>query len=204
MAKTYHHGSLKVDAVKAALQFIQDRKEVSFTIREIAQALKVTPMALYRHFSSKKALLEVIAEEGFSKLLETFKEIQSKDTESDKKMWLLGLSYIEFAVQNEGHFRTMFHQELRCHVDAPASLQKKGEDTFSQLVIVLQEGMEKKIFTKRSPETTARTIWASVHGFSNLLIDGQFHDLDTPKKIQNAIGDHLKILAGTFINIPPS
>jgi TetR/AcrR family transcriptional regulator, tetracycline repressor protein len=48
--------------IKAGLQLINRKSADAITMRSLAEALGVTPMALYNHFSSKRELLRAIAE----------------------------------------------------------------------------------------------------------------------------------------------
>lgn len=48
--------------IAAALRLIDERSAAAVTMRKLAQAVGVTPMALYNHFSSKRDLLAAVAD----------------------------------------------------------------------------------------------------------------------------------------------
>lgn len=194
MNKNYHHGDLKAAAVTKAVEIIRKKGEVDFTLREIAKSLKVSHTAVYRHFSSKQELLSHIAEEGFV----TFTEKMNRDVQKSRtlrqKLRNAGRSYIQFALDNPGHYRSMFHQELRCFKEQRAELLHVSYEAFATLLNIVTEGIKEQIFKKEDPLMVSRFIWASIHGFSVLLLDGQFQSLQEDSAIAEGIEIHLSYI----------
>ena len=175
MAKTYHHGDLKTAAIRKTVEIIQKKGDVDFTLREIAQSLKVSHTAVYRHFQSKQDLLSHIAEQGFAALTDSFIEQIARARTSRQKLLASGRAYIDFALKNPGHYRSMFHRDLRCEEAQRPELDEVQNQTFRKL----------------DPLVAARNIWSSVHGFSILLLDGQFESVRSKSEIETAIEEHL-------------
>ena len=194
MAKTYHHGDLKSAAIKKTVEIIQKKGEVDFTLREIATSLKVSHTAVYRHFKSKSDLLASIAEEGFTLLVDGFGEAVRDLKAPRQRFQALGRAYIEFALANPAHYRAMFHRELRCEKERRAELEAAGMKAFARLTASLQEGMKAQVYRKDDPAVIARSVWASIHGFSILLIDGQFASVQIKSAVKAAIEAHLVFL----------
>ncbi|ASD62253.1 TetR/AcrR family transcriptional regulator [Bdellovibrio bacteriovorus] len=194
MAKTYHHGDLKTAAIKKTVEIIQKKGEADFTLREIAQSLKVSHTAVYRHFKSKQDLLSHIAEEGFNNLIAAFENSTAGLRSPRQRLTALGRTYIEFALSHSGHYRAMFHQELRCAKDQRAELEAAGYKAFAILADCLHDGMKSQIFKKSNPEEAGRSVWSGIHGFSVLMIDGQFQSLTNKAALNEAIDGHLVFL----------
>ncbi|MFS4459557.1 TetR/AcrR family transcriptional regulator [Bdellovibrio sp. HCB2-146] len=192
--KTYHHGDLKIAAIKKTVEIIQKKGEVDFTLREIAKSLKVSHTAVYRHFQSKQDLLSHIAEEGFRALVQSFTEEVSKARTPRQKLQASGRAYIEFALKNPGHYRSMFHHELRCATEQRPELDQIGAQAFQVLMEILQEGIKTGVFRKTDTLNAARSIWSGIHGFSILLLDGQFASLQSKAEINKGIDEHLGFL----------
>lgn len=198
MAVKYHHGDLKKAAVEQAIKLIQERNEATFTLRELAGELGVSHTALYRHFNSKQAVLVAVATTGFVKLSALFeKAVDAKSVKARFKK--LGKNYIEFAQYNPGYYRAMFHSELRFEQDARTQqlvdLQQAGGKTFQVLVNTLAAGMKSKDFKNADPVTLARSVWAAMHGFCILILDGQFESLNSKSKnLNSAVEDHLRFI----------
>ncbi|MCM2350462.1 MAG: TetR/AcrR family transcriptional regulator [Bacteriovoracaceae bacterium] len=138
---------------------------MDFTLREIATALKVSHTAIYRHFKSKQDLLSYIAEEGFHNLCHQFEFELEKVRSSRMKFKSLIRTYIHFALLNSGHYRSMFHHELRCENSLRPELEIAGMNAFNHLMEIYQSGVKEPVFRKDKPEIMARSIWSSIHGF---------------------------------------
>lgn len=195
MKQSYHHGELRSSAIKKAIELIEEKREVSFTLREISTLLKVSHTALYRHFSSKHSLLVAIATEGFKELNRWFQEAKDAKTPKADSLKILGSSYIFFAYENQGQFRSMFHQELRCGSEGmPESFIVESEKCYAYLQDCIRTSKSEK-FSKAGLEQATCSVWAVVHGFAQLLIDGQFPNLKTQAEIKKAIDAHLKLVS---------
>lgn len=192
MKHSYHHGELRAAAIQKTIELIEIRREVNFTLREISKLLKVSHTAFYRHFSSKQALLVAIAEEGFKELNTEFQTVCG--SQSTRNLLEEHCTrYIMFAFANQGQFRSMFHQELRCGADLPQSFIEITEKSYD----LLRESIRlerPKLLAKNDIELVTKSVWASIHGFSLLLIDGQFSDLTNQSKVKKAIETHLKLI----------
>jgi AcrR family transcriptional regulator len=68
MNAAYHHGDLRNALVAAAVQLVERGGEASFSLREAAREVEVSPNAAYRHFDDKSALMTAAAAEGSDKL----------------------------------------------------------------------------------------------------------------------------------------
>ena len=194
MTKTYHHGDLKRAVLENAIETIQQRNAAIFTLREIAQHLKVSHTAVYRHFSSKHDLLSAIAHEGFQTLCSLFARELSELKDPQEKLLAISEAYIHFALEHHGHYRTMFHQELRCTVERQEHLEEAGNMALNYLLEAIDEGIKAKVFTKDDPQTLSQDVWSSLHGFSTLLIDGQFQSLYSKKKRDESISRHSRFI----------
>ncbi|MFI8975245.1 TetR/AcrR family transcriptional regulator [Nocardia asteroides] len=66
--RSYHHGDLRAALVTYAEQALREKGVGGLSLRELARDLGVSPGAPNRHFSSKQALLDALALEGFDRL----------------------------------------------------------------------------------------------------------------------------------------
>src|SRR6202045_5219073 len=67
-ADRYHHGDLRRALLEEALRTIHTHGVEQLTLRTVGHRLGVSRSALYRHFSSKQALLAAVGREGFRTL----------------------------------------------------------------------------------------------------------------------------------------
>lgn len=199
MVKSFHHGDLRRATMDQALKYIQQREEVSFTLREIANDLQVSHTAVYRHFQSKSELLSCIAEEGFDLLSQKFEEVLGSSKSTKIALSKLGSAYINFSLQFPQYYRSMFHPELRCSKGQRMELEVAGQKAFTYLLDVLEQGMKEGFFKKTNLMLAGRFVWSSLHGFCSLQLDGQFESLNTKAALDTAIDGHLKLIESGFL-----
>jgi AcrR family transcriptional regulator len=105
----YHHNDLRNALQHAALGFLAERHSPAFSLRELAAALGVSHAAVYRHFADKAALLEALAEHGFSELRRYQEaELARADPGALEQLHALDSAYLRFAEENPGAFWLMF------------------------------------------------------------------------------------------------
>lgn len=180
----YRHGDLKNVLISLAIKLIDEKNEVSFTIREIAALAGVTHTAAYRHFQSKKEILETIAVMGFSKMQSDFEMAlveASKNKTTD--FVLLGVAYINFAIENPTLFRVMFHHELK-DCDQNEILKAAGPSAYQTLVTVIESNLKKGKYQNNNIDEMSLTAWSLVHGAATLYINGMLDQEDKLSKEQ--------------------
>jgi AcrR family transcriptional regulator len=164
----YRHGDLKNGLVQAALQLVQTRSNVDFTIRELAGTTGVTHTAAYRHFKSKNEIMAMIAADGFGILYGYFKTAVDKDPAD---ITSLGVSYVKFALENTAHFRVMFHPDLKTELDSNTPAPSGGE-VFSTLKTCVEYNQKMGTFCGVPSLDLSITAWSLVHGLAILWTNG--------------------------------
>ena len=66
--RKYHHGDLRRALLEAAWHLVAEKGLAALTLREVARTAGVTHAAPYHHFPTRTALLDALAEEGFTGL----------------------------------------------------------------------------------------------------------------------------------------
>jgi AcrR family transcriptional regulator len=66
--RAYHHGDLRRALLEAAWRLVTEKGLAALTLRELARAAGVSHAAPYHHFPTRTALLDALAEEGFTGL----------------------------------------------------------------------------------------------------------------------------------------
>lgn len=69
MARRYHHGEVRPQAIAAALELIEEGGREALTVRAVATRVGIDHRAIYRHFKDRDALLAEVAALGFADLL---------------------------------------------------------------------------------------------------------------------------------------
>jgi AcrR family transcriptional regulator len=166
----YHHGDLRRALLDEALRTIHQDGVEALTLRTIGLALGVSRTALYRHFADKRALLSAVATEGFRML--RVRLVQAWRSGGLREFNDMGVAYVQFAIANPSHYRVMFGGFVD---DGPRDeeLTREGMAAFQALVDAIVSLQKDGAVRKDDPLQLARFIWATVHGISMLIIDGQ-------------------------------
>ena len=167
---TYHHGDLPRALVDAALELIGERGPAGFTLREAARRVGVSHAAPYRHFPDRDALLQAVAEEGFTVMRDEMVEAIGEIDDPAARFQALGITYVRFAVGHPSHFPVMFGPG-GARTDG-SSLAAVKEETFRLLLAAIANCQAAGVVREGPPEELAVAAWSAVHGLASLLVDG--------------------------------
>jgi AcrR family transcriptional regulator len=129
------------------------------SLRELAERLGVTAMALYRHFPNKAALLDAVVDTGFSRL---HAHLLAADQSGNNTERLIrqGMTYIGFADEHPPLFRLMFSH----HTD-PANQDMARHKAFA----LLQNRVDQ--WLSESHRQVALACWSLAHGLAMLKLE---------------------------------
>ena len=181
----YHHGDLRRAILSAAIPLLRKGGPEALTMRAVARAAGVSPMAPYRHFADRAALVAAVADDGFKRLQDRLREAAASPArtlgipEQTPRAGLqaVALAYVEFALEHPDEYRVMFGSEMAADPKiAPASR--------NEVFAFLREGIARlqreKLVRAGDPQTMALTAWALVHGLVMLALDGQVRGKGAP------------------------
>jgi AcrR family transcriptional regulator len=95
------------DRILSAAKLVLESAGIDgLTIRRVAQRAELSPMALYRHFADKDALLNALMEDGLAAWEKIVRGIRARDPLE----WLeaLGEAYLDFALTQPHRFDAAF------------------------------------------------------------------------------------------------
>jgi AcrR family transcriptional regulator len=181
----YHHGDLRRTLLSAAVPILRKGGPEALTMRALARAAGVSPMAPYRHFADRAALVAAVADEGFKRLSAQLRAAAESPERTLRKpqqtarggLQAIALAYVQFALAHPDEYRVMFGSELAADpANAPASR--------NEVFVFLREGIamlqRRKLVRAGDPHAMALTAWALVHGLAMLAIDGQVRGKAAP------------------------
>lgn len=176
----YHHGNLKEELLKQAVQIIQTKGVDAVTLQVLASELGTSRSAIYRHFSSKNELLHNVLLYGFEMFDEVIAPIfMQKEKSVLDRLYLMGKAYVQFASEHPNLYRMLFGEKFQDIREDSCDIEDEDQSKgFHALVALLVEGQETNQFKKEDPMLVAQTIHAQVHGMASLYIDGHIHIKD--------------------------
>jgi AcrR family transcriptional regulator len=115
------------------------------TMRRVAKAVGITPMAIYRHYPDRAALLNVLADKGFEELAA---RLAGKTFSGgvEERLTKMGEIYLEHALQNPRLFELMFLKPREGARRYPRDFKASRSPTANLMVEVVQEGMASGYF----------------------------------------------------------
>jgi AcrR family transcriptional regulator len=160
----------------------------SVSIRSIAEAVGVTPPAIYVHFTDKDDLFFQLSQERFGVFRDVLRRAFSSSSDPVEGLSAAGRAYVDFALKNSSHYKVLFM------TDTPLPANMTVEETvgfgmFMDLVGNVQAGMDAGVFRKGDAFTAATSIWACVHGLVSLMIGAK--DFPWPEDPAPLVDFHL-------------
>ena len=180
--KPYHHGDLRRVLVEAALQLVSEGGMEAVSVREAARRAGVSPGAPFRHFPSRDALMQAVAEEAQRRFrIEIEAALAEGPSEGPSeglsdplgRFRCLGLAYLRWAMRNPSHFEIISSRRLFDHDRAAAVSSDNAELielTGRTLADAFAAGQLRPVDLKQV-QIAGRAL---VYGFARMNIDGHF------------------------------
>ena len=171
--KQYHHGDLKNLFIKSVIEAVKNNNLEKFSIRETARMLEVSPAAPYNHFNDKQELILAsiyFCKNEFINYLKN--KILINKSHTNKKLAIIGKSYLQYANDNPEVFIFMFSQTLS-NKDRINNYQE-----FHQIFLTaINESFNLDDLRKRvSMNSAVNSAWSIIHGTACLIASRTLSD----------------------------
>ena len=169
----YHHGNLKEEFLTIAFAFIHREDVDKLTLKVLSDATGTSRSAIYRHFSSKDALMEEIIRRGFEEFDRVTSPILLNSAEPlVDRFYKTSKIYINWAKENPNLYRLLFGRKYAHIREEILSIKEESCDAFGALKKAVEEGQREGVLKQEDSLRQSVVIWASLHGLSSLIIDG--------------------------------
>jgi AcrR family transcriptional regulator len=143
------------------------------TLRRVAKAVRVTPMAIYKHFEDKNALLDGLADRGFG-IWERYLEVAVTKRTPMMRLRAVLDQLREFALEHPRYFELMFLAKRGPIPNAPASLRETPSPSMTGVIADVRGMIEAGELRRGDPGETILLMWATAHGLISLHFTGRF------------------------------
>lgn len=176
MSRSYHHGDLRAELIRAAAAAVEEGGPDAVSLRELAEGLGVSTAAPYRHFKDRRALLAEVAARGFADLARAYATAQAQAPDPRAAMRASARAYLGLAFGRPGLFKLMFASDLLA-AGAPANLLTAAAEAWEGLVGAVAAANPAATPT----EVKRRTItgWSTLYGFIALVQGGRMRGFMT-------------------------
>jgi len=159
---------------RVALSILEKEGAEAVSMRRVAQAIGITPMAIYHHFPSREALLNTITDREFAKLLS---HIQAHPLSGTVEARLVAVmeGYVDYAFAQPRIFDFVFSRVRSGARQFPKDFRARRSPTLNPVADMLAIEMQKGQLRKDDVWEIAFALWAHVHGYVVLYRAGRIH-----------------------------
>jgi AcrR family transcriptional regulator len=157
---------------RVALAILEKEGPEAVSMRRVAHAVSITPMAIYHHFASREALLNTITDREFGKLLT---HIQAHPLRGTVEARLIAVmeGYVDYAFAQPRVFDFVFSRVRPGARQFPKDFRARRSPTLNPVADMLAAEMEKDLLKKDDVWEVAFALWAHVHGYVMLYRGGR-------------------------------
>lgn len=191
----YHHGNLRQALIEAALELIEARGPMGFTLSEAAKQAGVTPAAVYRHFEGREDLIAEAALQGYEIFADLMQYAYDKGQPSALAAFsATGRAYLAFARKYPGHYIAMFESGISVNrTPELAAAATRANDVLEKAATDLSQHIPED---KRPPASMfSAHIWALSHGVVELFArnsPGRASPFPADDLLESGIGIYLR------------
>lgn len=158
---------------KVALEILEAQGPDAVSMRRIAHAVEVTPMAIYHHFPNRQALLDVVVDCEFAGFLES---MRSRPTGGSIESLILDCmdAYIDYALDRPRIFDYVFSQPRPNARRYSDDFRARRSPTLNPIADLVARGMNSGYLKNDDAWEIALELWAHVHGYIVLYRAGRF------------------------------
>jgi AcrR family transcriptional regulator len=152
----------------AAARLFLEEGEAALSMRRLAAEVGCSPMAPYRHFADKQALVAAIRTQAFNHLAEALDGVEQNDRHRARD---IGDAYVQFARENPAAYKLMFDLAQPDEAAYPelAAAAARARVSMSGYVHELVEAG----VLAGDPVELGYVFWAAIHGLIVLDLAGR-------------------------------
>jgi AcrR family transcriptional regulator len=163
---------------ETALKLLETGGEEGVSMRRVAAAVGITPMAIYHHFADRRALLNFVVDREFTKYSESLQATPRRGTYESQILTCMD-AYIDYAFAHPRIFDYVFAEPRPGARRFPEDFRARRSPTLNPVADLLQKAMEAGYLKQDDVWELAMELWAHTHGYVSLYRGGRF---DLPEK----------------------
>lgn len=159
---------------QAALRVLEAEGPQEVGIRRVAREIGVTPMAIYRHFPNREALLQQVVDTEFEKLVDFFGQSIDQRGFEEQVIHILD-GYMDYALTHPRIFDYVFSSPRPGAQRFPNDFRSRRSPTLNLVADAVELWIKRKRLRRGDVWEIAMDLWAHVHGYVMLFRAGRFH-----------------------------
>jgi AcrR family transcriptional regulator len=160
---------------EAALELLERAGPDAVTMRAVAAAAGITPMAIYYHFRNRDALLKSLTENEFLKLREAIEETGWHHLEAPfERLVRMMEGYFLYARAHPRLYDYVFSKPRKDARQFPEDFRARRSPTLTPIADCVAEAMRCGAMRQDDEWEIALQLWALAHGYVALYSAGRF------------------------------
>jgi len=181
--RPYHHGHLRATLLAEAERTLRDDGIDALSLRELARQAGVSHAAPRRHFPDRQALLDALAEAGFTRLAdEVCAAIDDAGSDYQARLRAAATAFVRFATRDAALMELMFAAK---NAGDSAALQEAAARLFGLIGDLIGEGQRAGALPPGEPYRLQLLFGATLQGIAALVSSGRVQ----PGQADALIGD---------------
>jgi AcrR family transcriptional regulator len=158
---------------RAARHLFEKGGAENVSMRRVGEAVGVSAMAIYRHFSNRETLLKRICDDSFNEIAHHW-EARSRNGDILARLTSLQELYLDYAFAHPNLFDYAFSVRRDDARRFPEDFRARRSPTLNVIADALAEGMREGVLRKDDAWDVAMSLWAHTHGLIALYRAGRF------------------------------
>lgn len=159
--------------LRVARSLFEHEGAQAVSMRRVAALSGITPMAIYRHFENREALLRRIGEASFSEIVRHW-NARAQGSDTLARIVELQRIYLDYALAHPHLFDHAFSARREEARRFPEDFRARRSPTLNALADSVADAMRAGVLREDDPWEVAMTLWAHGHGLIALYRVGRF------------------------------
>ncbi|GAA4907865.1 TetR family transcriptional regulator [Stackebrandtia albiflava] len=155
----------------AALAILHEEGADAVTMRRVAAATGITPMAIYKHYPNRRALLRTAADTAFADIGAAWDRPRPDDF--TERCDSLMNDFLDFALGKPNLYAFLLAERRDEARRFPEDFADGASPTFAPVVALMNDGMREGILRRDDPLETALVITSHTQGLVQLYLAGR-------------------------------
>jgi AcrR family transcriptional regulator len=159
---------------RIALGILEKEGPEAVTMRRIANAAGITPMAIYHHFPNRDQLLHSVVDKEFEAFLGYIRKIPPSSSMETDIVHIMD-AYVDYAFDRPHIFDYVFSKPRPGARRFPDDFRERRSPTLNPVADTVTKWMERGKLRSDDVWEVALQLWAHAHGYVMLYRGGRFN-----------------------------
>jgi AcrR family transcriptional regulator len=183
--RPYHHGHLRAALLAEAERTLSEDGIEALSLRELARRAGVSHAAPRRHFADRQALLDALAEAGFTRLADEVRTaIDDADGDYPARLRAAAAAYVRFATRDAALTELMFAAKNAADSSGP---REAAARLFTIIGDLIGQGQHAGALPPGDPYRLQLLFGATLQGIAALVTSGRIPPGQADTLITDAI-----------------